>query len=240
MSADRKTVLWAKQYQELLTGLIDALGGENKITATRRALATQLATLQCELLQLSSRFAGVGQGGSAADLTLYIKLSDSVTSLLQTVGLDKSLQQQPVASGSGAALAQLTAAIDNVIRTREEDEAKGVFRDHDGVLITNPERIALETEIWSLKQKRASIPTAVEPPASPSVKTVPLLPPPQPTVAASDAPRPAPASERFNRGGSSRNPTTGDQRSTTQRYLDWASAGASRTIGDQSNKRGTT
>jgi hypothetical protein len=54
------------------------------------------------------------------------------------------------------------------MRSREEDEAQGIFRDCDGSPITNPERIALEKEIWTLKQKRTSIPTTVDDAAEPA------------------------------------------------------------------------
>jgi hypothetical protein len=109
---------------------------------------------------LSNRFAGVGQDGSAADLTLYIKVSDTVISLLQTLGLDKTLQQPVAGSGDGGAHARLTAILTNLIRARQEEEAQGVFRDDEGNIIADPARLAIEQQIYALKQKRDVAPVA--------------------------------------------------------------------------------
>ena len=88
MSTDRR---WAAKYQEMLTGYIDALGGK-EITPPRKALAEQIAVLQTELAMLTDRFASGGRGGSAEDLAIYLRLSDSAAELMQTAGLASSLQ----------------------------------------------------------------------------------------------------------------------------------------------------
>ena len=131
MSADRQSLAWAKTFKELLDGFTEALGGEN-ITPARRAIARTVATLQTELSVLGDRFAASGRGASADDLNQFLKISATVASLLESVGLDQSQpasQNPPAADGTRAKLESLLTSL---VRARQEEEAQGVFRDADG------------------------------------------------------------------------------------------------------------
>jgi hypothetical protein len=138
MTADRQTAAWAKRYQQLLDGFIDALGGEENITPTRRAMAKTLATLQAESSALSDRFAANGSGGSPDDINLFLRISGTIESLLGSVGLSQSLQQPPVDHDrADDAREALMVAFDKIIAARQQEEANGVFHNRDGVVLDN-------------------------------------------------------------------------------------------------------
>ena len=162
MSAHRQSLAWAKTFKELLDGFTEALGGEN-ITPARRAIARTVATLQTELSVLGDRFAASGRGASADDLNQFLKISATVASLLESVGLDQSQpasQNPPAADGTRAKLESLLTSL---VRARQEEEAQGVFRDADGNIITDPERLAIEQAIHDLKLKRDAIDNGTAP-----------------------------------------------------------------------------
>jgi hypothetical protein len=176
MTTDRRTAAWAARYQELLQGFVAAMGGE-AIAPMRRALARSLATLQCELLCLSDRFAVSGKGASVDDLNLFIKISDTIESLLATAGLNKSppsqhSNQNPLGEN---ATSELAALLGNLVRARQEEETQGIFRDEKGNIITDPERLAIEQAIHDLKLKRDAIDNGTAP-ASVDVAPAPVAP----------------------------------------------------------------
>jgi hypothetical protein len=170
MTANRQTVAWAKQYKELLTTFTEALGGEN-ISPTKRAIVKTIATLQTELAVLSDRFAANGKGASADDLNMFLKISTTVGGLLESVGLGQPLQTSPAEGGH----TKLEAILTNLVHGRQAEEAQGIFRDAEGNVITDPERVALEQQIYNLRR-------GIDAPA-PIVNTVPeQLSAPQPAV----------------------------------------------------------
>jgi hypothetical protein len=77
---------WAKRFRELLAGHIAALGDAN-VTPAKRATIRSAVVLQMELEVLSRRFALRGTGASAADLTLFSKISSAMTGMFASVGL---------------------------------------------------------------------------------------------------------------------------------------------------------
>jgi hypothetical protein len=164
MTAERRTAAWATRYQELLQDFVAAMGGE-AISPMRRALARNLATLQCELLCLSDRFAISGKGASIDDLNLFIKISGTIESLLATAGLNKSpppqhSNQNPLGENATSELATL---LGNLVRALQTEEAQGIFRDADGNIISDPERLAIEEAIHDLKLKRDAIDNGTAP-----------------------------------------------------------------------------
>jgi hypothetical protein len=137
MTVDKRSIAWASKYRSLLTGYVDAMGGEN-ITTPRRALAEQIAVLQTELSMLTDRFASGGRGGSQADLAMYIKLSDSVAEYMRTAGLGPSLQA-PIVSGETVSDArdELAKIFDRIVAARTFEEERGIFKTRDGEVIDN-------------------------------------------------------------------------------------------------------
>ena len=162
MSADRQSLAWAKTFKELLDGFTEALGGEN-ITPARRAIARTVATLQTELSVLGDRFAASGRGASVDDLNLFLKISATVASLLESVGLSKLGPPPSEDPPVGGAHTKLGAILTSLVRARQEEEAQGVFRDADGNIITDPERLAIEQAIHDLKLKRDAIDNGTAP-----------------------------------------------------------------------------
>jgi hypothetical protein len=217
MSADRTTA-WAERYQELRDGYIAIMGGDN-ITPTRRALAETIATLQCELLTLTNRFAGSARGGSPEDLALFLKLSSTISDLLQGAGIAAS-QQNNTDQNGGDALEKLTTLFNNVVRANEEDERNGIFHDARGVIITDPAAIVLEKWIYTLKGMRANPPPLDAAAATPAPAT------PEPLALA-----PSPANVIDLQRGARRAPEPTSpapitaEKSTTQKFLDWSAAG---------------
>ena len=117
--------------------------------------------LQTELGVLTDRLASGGRGGSAEDLAMYLKLSDTIAELMQTAGLGAQLQAPLVDQARGNdATAKLTAMLDSLIRVRDEEAAAGVFRDEAGNEITDPQRLALEKEIYRLQRARDALDNA--------------------------------------------------------------------------------
>jgi hypothetical protein len=227
MSIDRR---WAAKYQELLTGYIEALGGAS-ITAPRRALAEQIAVLQCELSMLTDRFASGGRGGSTEDLGLYLKLSATAAELLQTAGLGPSLQQPPVDQSGSDARAKLSAMINNHIRARETEHSQGIFRGDDGKVITDPKRLALEQQIYDLQKQRDAMsdnPNTQEAAANPEplaiTRTAPPLPPDLKVASPAPAPKPKPAAPSPDIPGmyaAAALEAVDDKLSTTEKFLRW-------------------
>jgi hypothetical protein len=193
MTADRQTMAWARQYQEFLNGFVEALGGE-QITPIRRALASQLATLQTELARLSDRFAAGGKGASSEDLNQFLKISGQISELLRSAGLTAA-QQAPVVDQRGDdAREKLVALLTNLARCKQEDEANGIFRDASGAIITDEKQLAVEQQIYALRhglvEPAPVIAASAEPAkALPSLRVVPPAaePPKPPTKLAARA-----------------------------------------------------
>jgi hypothetical protein len=184
-SADARTLAWAKTYLELRQGFTEALGGE-QITAPRKALADTLAVAQTELAMLSSRFASSGGGASAADLQIFIKLSDTVGALLESAGLGKSMREQAIPDPHDAErdAAALRDIFERIVGARQEEEARGIFRDRDGTIIntaSHPAGCCCEPCTWRRNQDTTvsaspagdSTPAAASEPAVVSTTTPP-------------------------------------------------------------------
>jgi hypothetical protein len=136
MTVDRRTVAWAKTYRETLRNLFDSLGGEENVAPAKLAIARTLAVLQTELSVLTDRFAADGRGGSPDDINRFLKISDTVASLLAALGLGKPLQQSGQNHAENAHAA-LQAVLEGIMRVRADEEAKGIFRDRAGSVIDN-------------------------------------------------------------------------------------------------------
>jgi hypothetical protein len=185
-----RSTQWAAKYRELLKGYVSLMGGD-AITPTRRALAETISTLQCELSQLTDRFANAGKGGSSEDLALFLKLSGNVAELLQGAGLAPTVQQPVSDSGGDDALEKLSIAFKNIACAREQDEAAGIFRDSDGSVIVDPMRIELEKQIYALKQRREhlhDLPAPLLLAAPRAAEPAPLTPAPPASASTTPAP----------------------------------------------------
>jgi hypothetical protein len=134
-----------------------------------------------------------------------LKLVDQVEALLKTLGLGASLQQQFKEQPDDSAFEALSRILKSKIAeqraVREAEEAKGIFRDLDGNLVT-PDRIAVG-------ERAASDEVVV--PAAPAAK------PPVPVAAA--APNVVPIRKVAP-------PAEAAEPSTTQKYLDWIAGGS--------------
>jgi hypothetical protein len=82
MTASPQSIEWAKTFRSLLADYTAALGGE-RISPVRRATARQLATLSTELSVLGDRFCASGSGASTDDLNRFLRISETVGSLLR-------------------------------------------------------------------------------------------------------------------------------------------------------------
>jgi hypothetical protein len=133
MTVDRRTVVWARTYQETLRNLVDSLGGEETIAPLKLAIARSTAVLLTEQSALTDRLA---HGGSADDLARFMKISDTVASLLATLGLGKPLPPSAQNRAENAHAA-LQAVFEGIIAVRKAEEAKGIFRDRAGAVIDN-------------------------------------------------------------------------------------------------------
>jgi hypothetical protein len=131
MATDPKTLAWARTYQQLLAGLT----GGAEISPARKALCDALAVIQTELTVMASRFASNGGGASAADLQLFLKLTDSVTSLLDGAGLRQSLQAPSDPREAENDAKALSDAFKRTIGARLHEEDRGIFRDRAGAII---------------------------------------------------------------------------------------------------------
>ena len=139
MSADRRTAAWAAKYSELLQAFTDALGGDN-IPPAKLAICRTIATLQTELSVLGDQFANGAVG--ADDLNKYIKISATVGTLLQSIGLDQVLQKPPVdQSRGGDAHEKLMEIFDKIVAARVFEESKGVFRNRNGDVLDNTNHV---------------------------------------------------------------------------------------------------
>jgi hypothetical protein len=221
MTADRQTVAWAKRYQELLRDFTETLGGEN-ISPARRATVRTIATLQTELSVLGDRFAANGRGASPDDLSLFLKISATVGGLLESVGLGQPLRQYSVDENPPAECAhtKLHAILTNLIRARKAEEAQGIFRDGDGNIISDLQRLAIEQAIFDLKQQRDAIDSSTAP------ADIEVVPPSLP-VAPCEAPPVDPAAQNVIRIHRTSAPSTPPvaEKSTTQRFLEWNATG---------------
>jgi hypothetical protein len=155
MTEDRQSV-WVRTYKELLAGFVAALGGPERITPTQKATARTIAVLQTELQMLASRFASGGRGASAEDLNQFLKVSATVATLMDSVGLTK--QQPPVAvdASADAARAALEGHLVSLLKVAEEDKerdaATGIFHGEDGNPVTNPRELELLKELHALRR----------------------------------------------------------------------------------------
>ena len=139
MSADRRTAAWAAKYSELLQTFADALGGDD-IPPAKLAICRTIATLQTELSVLGNQFANGAVG--ADDLNKYIKISATVGTLLQSIGLDQVLQKPPVdQSRGGDAHEKLMEILDKIVAARVFEESKGVFRNRNGDVLDNTNHV---------------------------------------------------------------------------------------------------
>jgi hypothetical protein len=85
-TASPASIEWAKTFRSFLADYTAALGGE-RISPVRRATARQLAILSTELSVLGDRFCASGSGASTDDLNRFLRISDTIGSLLSSVGL---------------------------------------------------------------------------------------------------------------------------------------------------------
>jgi hypothetical protein len=240
MSKPDQRLIWAARYRELLEGFTEALGGES-ITPTRKAMAKTLATLQAQLSTLSDRFANT-QGGTPDDVAQFLKISDTIATLLESVGL-KQAMQQPVVNDGTDAREELQAILNRLFEAQLTEEKHGVFRhrrseklidnrDHiDGCMCepcvwqrnASPEEIAEAIE-WRSHHGMSAPPGVVVPepsPVSPSSPKPPVL-----TVAKSEPPAPPPPAPVP--------PPLVAEKTTTEKYFEWAASGTGERIHDWS------
>jgi hypothetical protein len=149
MSVDRRTTQWAERYSALLRSHLESTG--SNVSAAKRALVETLATVQCELAVLQDKLASGGRGGDAADLTLFLRLSSTATELLSSAGLQQTVTDQSSGNDAGDKIAGILLRI---VGSREMENAQGIFHTNNGVLITDPLDVALEQQIYDLKQRR--------------------------------------------------------------------------------------
>jgi hypothetical protein len=213
MSANR-TTQWATKYNSLLQSHLESMG--SNVSPAKRALAETIATVQCELAVLQDKLAGSGRGGDNADLTLFLRLSGSVTELMSSAGLGQ--QQTTTNQDGGDALKKLTDMFNNIVRANEEDEAAGIFH-IGGVLVTDPAAIVLERWIYALEQMRDNPPPLVAA-ASPAPAT------PAPASPASPAANVVDLQRGVRRAPPIPTPAPiVAEPTSTQRFLEWSAAG---------------
>jgi hypothetical protein len=223
MTAARSTQ-WATKYVELLENYVALLGGDS-ISPAKKARAEVIATLSTELVMLTNKFAIAGRGASPEDLNLYLKLSGNVAELLMGAGLQQTAADQN--QGGDDARIKLAAALNNLIRGHQQDEAAGIFRDASGSVITDPARLVLERWIYTLKGMRDNPPPIDAAPPSPAFERVDANPTAAPPANVVDLKAARAAPETHRRAPepvASAAPITAEK-STTQKFLDWSAAG---------------
>jgi hypothetical protein len=219
MSVDRRSAAWAAKYQEMLKSFTNALGGPNASPA-KLAIARTIATLQAQMSTLSDRFAS-SQGGSPEDIALFLKISGTVGELLQSVGLGKTLQEPVRAKEDDGAHDEIVAAYVRVRDARKQDEAQGIFRDRRGNVITDPTRLALEKQIYNLKQQCDALEngtTIID--AAPAATVLTL--PPMKTVSSTAKPPPAAAEVKTPEPPQPSEPPQPREPNSTEKFYEWS------------------
>ena len=122
-------VSWAKRFRELLAGHLNSLSERNiNITSAQRAIIRSATTMEIELETMSRRFAIRAVGASAADLTLYAKLSAAMQGMFASVGLGHEINivnhhNVAVRIDDGRQAAeQIEAALTRLIEARQRRE----------------------------------------------------------------------------------------------------------------------
>jgi hypothetical protein len=113
---------WAKTYRSLLADYMAALGPN--VSPVKRATARQLAILSTELSVLGDRFCASGSGASTDDLNRFLKISDTVGTLLSSVGLARTLQEPANPHDAEHERRELKAIVDRILTVRRQDEAR--------------------------------------------------------------------------------------------------------------------
>jgi hypothetical protein len=144
-------VSWAKRFRELLAGHLNALSERNiNITSAQRAIIRSATTMEIELETMSRRFAIRAVGASAADLTLYAKISAAMQGMFESVGLGHQATATinhhvavRVEDDGREAYAKIEAALTRLIAARREKEAEtpGLIIDHVPI---DPEPVAVD------------------------------------------------------------------------------------------------
>ena len=79
---------WIRRCKDLIREHLSDLGGPDNVSAAERSLVRRCAVITAELEHLEARFALAGEA-NAEDLDLYLRASNNLRRLLETVGLQR-------------------------------------------------------------------------------------------------------------------------------------------------------
>jgi hypothetical protein len=208
----KRSLEWAKVYRETLQNFVDSLGGN--ISPAKLSVAKTCAVLSTELDMLTDKLAAHGQGGSAADLTRFMKISDNLAALLVTLGLGKSPAAKSGPENSRAKLEQL---LEGIIGVRKTERTLGIFRDRDGTLIDNSGHVQgceCEPCRWLRSRDVTDMKVVTQTPKQLEASSANAA-PPRPVVNKAAPPPPI-------------------EQATTARFYEWQAAGGGSGISDMS------
>jgi hypothetical protein len=80
---------WSRRLQDLLSLDIADLGGEDMVSDAERSLIRRIATITVELEWIEQKFALSSKGPSAEELDMYLRGSNSLRRLLESIGLKR-------------------------------------------------------------------------------------------------------------------------------------------------------
>jgi hypothetical protein len=154
---------YARMYKSFLDENIELLGAES-ITPLRRQIAKNLALLMCEQAAIQDRLSS-SRGGNAEDLSLFLKISDQVSTLLKSVGLDRPAKQ--VATEPESGVEKLVDLLNGIVRSRTvQPSASPLPSPSPAPLLPTPDLIASPSPI--APSVGAKVPDAIPAPIEPN------------------------------------------------------------------------
>jgi hypothetical protein len=80
---------WSRRMQDVLSLHISDLGGEDIVSSAERSIIRRIATISTELEWIEQQFAASSTGPSAEQLDVYLRGSNSLRRLLESIGLKR-------------------------------------------------------------------------------------------------------------------------------------------------------
>jgi hypothetical protein len=77
---------WVRRCKDVIASHLSDLGGEDNTSAAERSIVRRASVITTELERLEARFAVAG-AASPEDIDLYLRASNSLRRLLETVGI---------------------------------------------------------------------------------------------------------------------------------------------------------